>query len=58
MNNKVMMLKQAISELCTLRCEQIRLIYEGAEFEDKEAKEKEIVQQEIFLDVLIKNFAE
>lgn len=58
MNNKAMMLKQAISELCTLRCEQMRLIYEGAEFEDKEAKEKEVEKQEIFLDVLIKNFTE
>lgn len=48
-----MMLKKEINHLCTLRCENMRLIYEHAEFEVKMAKEKEIAKQEKLVNSLI-----
>lgn len=43
MNTIRLQLKDAINKLCTLRCENLRMIMEG---EDYSAKEKEVEAQE------------
>lgn len=51
--SKAIKLKSAINTLCTLRCENMRLIYEGADSSTKEAKEQEIEKQEERVNTLI-----
>ncbi len=50
-------LKSAINTLCTLRCENMRLLYEGADSSTKESKEKEIQEQEKLVNELIDELA-
>lgn len=50
MNCKRILLKDAIQKLCTLRCENLRMIYEC---QDNTSKEKEIKEQEKYINELI-----
>lgn len=55
--SKATKLKSAINTLCTLRCENMRLLYEGADSSTKESKEKEIQEQENLVNDLIDELA-